>query len=184
MNEIIALIKARRTAHIYHADPVPEALIEAALECAIRAPNHKLTNPWRFTRIGPQTRAAIVELAVQIKEADGPMSEARRDKVREKMASSPELFVVTQILADDAFRRREDYAACACAIQNFALALWSEGVGSKWSTGGITSHPHTYELAAIDPDAEEIIGFIWVGYADPQPETPRLPRDMIVSRRP
>lgn len=173
MNEVVDTIRSRRTAHIYRPDPVPEEVLVAALQCAIRAPNHKLTNPWRFTRVGPDARAQIVDLGVRLKQANGPMSEAQVAKVRAKMSSSPELFVVRQVISNDEFRRREDYASCACAIQNFSLALWSEGVSSKWSSGGVTFHPETYAICGVDATREEIIGFVWVGYAAPQPETPR-----------
>lgn len=174
------LIQSRRTAHIYRPDPVAEQVLREALECAVRAPNHKLTNPWRFTRVGPRTRQEIVELAVQLKRRKNDLSDRQEARVRQKVGSSPELIVVRQVLDDDPFRRREDYAACACAIQNFALALWSHGVSSKWSTGGVTRAEETYRLLGVDPEVEEIVGFVWVGYAERQPETARRDVDDVV----
>ncbi len=173
MNDTIRTICSRRTAHSFRADPVPEDVIASALECAIRAPNHKLTNPWRFTRVGPVSRAAIVELGVRLKAERGGLSDAQLDKIRATLSSAPVLLIARQVLSDDAIRRREDYASCACAIQNMSLALWSAGVSSKWSSGAVTSDPLTYAIAGVDPAREEIIGFVWVGYAEPQPETPR-----------
>lgn len=178
--DVIEAIKTRRTAHFYSDKPVPEAYLREALECAIRAPNHKLTNPWRFTRVGPETRARLVDLAVSVKRSSGPVTEAQERKVREKVGSSPELLVVRQVLADDELRRREDYAACACALQNMMLALCSRGVQSKWSTGGATRAPEAYEICGIDAEAEEIIGFLFVGYSDHQPDTPRTAVDSVV----
>ena len=29
-------------------DPVPQAIVEEILESAVHAPNHKITEPWRF----------------------------------------------------------------------------------------------------------------------------------------
>ena len=46
------------------------------------------------------------------------------------------------------------------------LSLAGDGVGSKWSTGKLTTHESTYEIARIDPIEEEIIGFIWIGYGE------------------
>jgi len=168
-------ILTRRTAHWYRPDPVPEEVLHGALACATRAPNHKLTNPWRFTRVGPVTRAAIVELAVEVKRDNGRLTQRQAASVREKVSSAPELFIVTQVLEGDEFRRREDYAACACAIQNFCLSLWADGVHSKWATGAVTRVRKLYELAGIDPAVEQTVGFVWVGYADEQPGTPRRP---------
>ena len=176
MNETIRAILGRRTVHHYRDDAVPQDVLHAALACAVRAPNHKLTNPWRFTRVGPHTRPKITELAVAVKREKGPLSEAQERKIRSKVGSSAELLVASMVRTDDAFRAREDYAACACAIQNLSVALASEGVASKWSTGGATRDDRAYEILEIDSEVEEIIGFIWIGYPQsPAEETPRAP---------
>ena len=182
--DVVEAIKTRRTAHFYEDKPVAEAVLREALECATRAPNHKLTNPWRFTRVGPETRAKLVDLAVEVKEQKRPLAPGQEEKVRAKVGSSAELLVVRQVLDDDAFRRKEDYAACACALQNMMLALWSHGVSTKWSTGGATRAPETYEITGVDPEAEEIIGFLFIGYSDHQPETPRTPVEQVVDTLP
>jgi hypothetical protein len=40
----------------------------------------------------------------------------------------------------------------------------------------MTRHPIAYELAKIDSEVEEIVGFIWYGYAakTPKPRRPEL----------
>lgn len=174
----------RRTVHFYDSRPLPDGLLERALEAAIRAPNHKLTNPWRFTVVGDESRSQITEIAVDLKSSKPGFSPALEAKIRRKVGSSPELVVVSQVLDADPFRRREDYAACACAIQNLTLVLWAEGVGSKWSSGGVTSDPRTYELLGIEPESEEIIGFVWAGYPETVPDPPRRPLDEVVRRVP
>jgi nitroreductase len=183
-------ILTRRTVQKYSTEPIPEGCIERALECAIRAPNHKLSNPWRFSRVGPQTRREIVDLGVRIKrdkaESKGrELSEKKVEKIRAKLGNSPEVIVVSQVLADDPFRRKEDFAAIACAIQNLSLCLWEEGVGSKWATGGVTRHAQTYEITEIDPEREEIVGFVWVGHSSRDLfETPRQPLDEVYRELP
>ena len=46
------------------------------------------------------------------------------------------------------------------------LSLAADGVGSKWSTGKITTNPSTYRIVGINALEEQIIGFIWVGYGE------------------
>jgi nitroreductase len=188
--EVRQAILSRRTVQRYSTDPIPDGCIERALECAIRAPNHKLTNPWRFARVGPETRERIVEIGLRIKRdkaaAKGrELSEGQEAMIRAKLGNSAEVLVVSQVLVDDDFRRKEDYASIACAIQNLMLSLWSEGVGSKWATGSVTRHPDTYEAVDIDPDTEEIVGFVWVGHSSAELiEPPRRPLDEIYRRLP
>jgi nitroreductase len=183
-------ILTRRTVQRYTTEPIPKGCIKRALECAVRAPNHKLSNPWRFARVGPKTREQIVDLGIQIKRKKArsknrDLSEAKVEKIRAKLGNSPELIVVSQRLADDPFRRKEDFAAIACAIQNFSLSLWGEGVGSKWATGGVTRHPETYEIADLDADRQEIVGFIWVGHSSRKLiETPRQPIEDVYRELP
>jgi nitroreductase len=183
-------ILSRRTVQKYSTEPIPEGCIERALECALRAPNHKLSNPWRFRRVGPKTRAEIVDLGVEIKRekcrAKGrELQQKSVEKIRAKLGNSPGLLIVSQVRSEDEFRSREDYAAVACAIQNLMLCLWGEGVGSKWASGKITRHPQTYELAKIDPRAEEIVAFIWVGHSSVElVESPRRPLEDVYERLP
>lgn len=182
MNTQEALL-TRRTVHFYEPEPVDEALIEQALEAAIRAPNHKLTNPWRFTRVGPVSREQITALGVSLK-CDEAASDSKREKVRRKLADPPVLLIVSQRLSEDAHTRQEDYASVACAIQNLSLSLWANGLGSKWSSGAITRHEQTYAIAGIDPLQEEIVGFVWAGTPKPGPTTPRAPLESVVRRLP
>lgn len=180
-------IRKRRTVHRYSSEPIPDGVLGAALEDAVTAPNHKLTNPWRFTRVGSETRSRITDLYVEMKrEAKDGLSEDDEKTYRRKVGDPPELVVPSQVLADDEFTRREDYAAVACAIQNMMVSLRSEGVYSKWTTGDVTRRPEVYDWLGIDEDDEEIVGFVWVGYPrEDRRDTdkpPRRPVDEVVRR--
>ncbi len=170
----LEVLMSRRTIQDFKTDPLPDGILERALEAALRAPNHKLTNPWRFTQVGPKSRKVFVDLAAEAKFGADP-SERQREMVAKKLEKSPVFLAVSQVLDPDPFRRQEDYAAVACAIQNLSLALWAEGVGSKWSTGPATRHPLTYELLGIDPASEELVGVVMIGYPASVPDSPRLP---------
>ena len=100
--------------------------------------------------------------------------------MRAKLLHAAVLFAVGQVRNDDAARAREDYAAVACAIHNMQLVACAEGLGAKWSTGGITCHPETYALLGIDPAVEEIVGFVWIGVPAQACEVPRPPLEDFV----
>ncbi|MHC5063224.1 MAG: nitroreductase family protein [Planctomycetota bacterium] len=184
--DVQSALHGRRTVHLYKQEPVAEETIMRALAAAAMAPNHKLTWPWRFTRVGQETRARLAEVAVRLKAAGNcEVSDAQREKICAKVTNPAELLVVSLVREKDPVVAREDYASAACAIQNIQLSLHAEGVGSKWSSGKLTCHPESYEILGIDADSEEIVGFIWAGIAEQVPRTPQRPAlDELVRTRP
>ena len=178
--DIYEALLSRRTIHNYLPDPIDESAIDRALEAAIRAPNHKLSNPWRFTKVGPKARQALTELGIELKRKKKTVDDAYEQTLREKYGNPAALVAVSVIVDDDPFRRREDYAATACAIQNLCLSLWGENIGSKWSTGSMTRHQKAYELLGIDSQTEEIIAFVWIGKPAQTPNPPRTPLEEVV----
>lgn len=170
MNSIHDVILSRRTFHSFKPDPIDETILKSVLKLAIYAPNHKLTNPWRFIRVGPKTRTQITQIAVDVKLEKFTLDELAEKRFRKKIGSSPEMILVVQILGTEK-RIQEDYAACACAIQNMMLGLWSFEIGSKWSTGGFIKSPALYELLNLDPEKNKFVGAIMIGYGE-QPTTP------------
>ena len=167
--EISEAIKRRRTIHIFSKTIVPKEVIEKSLVAANQAPCHKKTFPWRFTSIGIKKRDLLYQLQLTLKFGKKPIEKSDFKKIKEKMLNPSHLLIATQLCTDNHDQKLEDYAACACAIQNMSLSLVSDGVGYKWSTGKITTDPNTYRIVEIDPKEEEIIGFIWIGYGSEPP---------------
>lgn len=155
--EIYQAIHERRTIKNFKPDPVPAVVVERLFGAAVCAQNHGMTQPWRFRILGPETREALA---------------AANEAARPKLTSHPLLIAVSQVLAKDPDVRREDYAATACAIQNMALAAWSEGIGMIWSTGKHTRHESVPALLGISPEQEEIVGFLAFGVPDLIPAAP------------
>jgi len=162
--EIAKAIKKRRTIHIFSKKTVPKEVIERSIDAANQAPCHRKTFPWRFTSIGMNKRELLFQLQLSLKFGDKQIDDFNYKKIKDKILNPSHLLIATQICSDNQVQKLEDYAACACAIQNLSLSLVGDGVGSKWSTGKITSDPNTYQIAEINPIQEEIIGFIWIGY--------------------
>ena len=64
------------------------------------------------------------------------------------------------------------------------LALWSVGIGSKWSTGDVTRLPRYAEIVGFDPTVERSVGLIWYGYPDSVPSQSRTPFTNLLRERP
>ena len=154
----------RRTVNNF--DPsrtVDPEIVQKAVEAAIYAPCHKMTEPWRFIHLGTQTIEAIAKLnAASIAQKDP----AKAKKKQKRWQAIPGWCVVTCVKSpSDAVQEREDYAATACAIQNFMLSLWSQGIGTKWTSGPITRTKEFADLCGIDLTTADVVGCIWYGYA-------------------
>lgn len=166
-------MRSRRTVKLFLQQPVSKKLVRDAIETARWAPNHHLTEPWRFYLLGPEAIAKSVELTrVVVTERKG--AEVGEFKARDA-ATRPGWLVVTCSRSDDELTQQEDYAAVCCAIQNLSLYLSEAGVASKWSTGPITRDHRFYELLGIEQDREMIVGLIWYGYPKITPTQQRKP---------
>jgi nitroreductase len=162
MRDVAELIRSRRTINLYLQTAVPAELVLEGIEAATWAPNHHVTEPWHFYLLGPDTIGQCLDLCHDIVSAKKGSDAA--DFKRQSWSEKPGWLVVTCRKSDDSLLEREDYAACAAAIQNLMLYLWQAGVGSKWTTGDITRDPRFAEIIGFDPSEEFVVGLVWYGY--------------------
>ncbi len=167
--DALEAIRQRRTAQAFGPSTISDEDLREALQVAMLAPNHKLTFPWKFVVVGPESRQALKEQKKQeaLAKRITPATDAELAKMEEqlqlKMLNPAALVAFCCTRNEDEFRQREDYAAVCCGIQNFTIALAAKGYQTKWSTGRVTRSPDTYELLSVDPTRFEIVGFLWVG---------------------
>lgn len=172
--ELHQAIAQRRTIQRFRAGVVPEEIIERAISAAILAPNHKATWPFRFVLPGPVARERLFQIGLRLKAAKKGNSPELEAAVRQDMLIPDRLVVVTQRVAREPERAEEDYAACACAVQNLLLSVHADGYGAKWGTGGTTRDPEARELLGLVSD-ERVIAFVWVGLPEIVPSAPKRP---------
>jgi nitroreductase len=159
-------IRQRRTHKAFGPDPVPRAVVEELLELARWAPNHHLTEPWRFRVLGPESLR-------RLQEAGGP-SEAV------KLERAPTLIVASCVLSGDLLQDEEDLHAAACAVYAVLLGAQARGLAGYWRTPGVLLTPGGREAAGL-PDGERLVGLIHLG--DPvnvPPARERAPVDSYV----
>lgn len=137
-------IRARRSIKRFNARPVTREEIEALLEAAALAPNHRLTQPWRFYVLGPDARHAY-GLALGERKArkleDAEKGREVRDTVAREHRDLPLMIAVAVVNSDDPEVREEDYAAAMMAVENMALAAVELGLGTHIKTGGVMADP-------------------------------------------
>ena len=171
LRDLEEVIRGRRTINLYLQTPVPGELVREAIEAATWAPNHHVTEPWHFYRLGSDTVERCLDLCFDIVAAKKG-EEAAAFK-RQQWSEKPGWLVVTCRRSGNELQQQEDYAACSAALQNLMLYLWKAGVGSKWTTGDITRDERFFDILGIDADSEFVVGLIWYGYPKITPEQKR-----------
>ena len=168
------VIRSRRTVHEFRPGSAPpRATIEAAIEHAVWAPNHYLSEPWRVRLLGPETAGRICELNAELVRAK--QGDKAAEHRLQRWRTIPGWLLLSCRLDADEVRRREDYAACCCAAQNLMLYLWDEGIGVKWTTGSVVRDERFFDIVDMDPSQEQVVGLFWYGEPAEIPETARAP---------
>jgi nitroreductase len=160
-------IRERRTHKAFFPEPVPRAELEELLELARWAPNHHLTNPWRFRVLGPQALE-------RLKAAAGPEAAAKLDR-------APTLVAATVVRSEDPVQDEEDLCAAACATYAVLLAAHARGLAGYWRTPGVLRTDAGRAALGIGPD-ERFVALIHLGRARQDKEPPeRAPARDVVS---
>jgi nitroreductase len=160
-------IRGRRTHKAFAAEQVPRELLDELLELARWAPNHHLTNPWRFRVVGPETLA-------RLKAAAGPEAAAKLDR-------APTLVVASMVRSEDPVQDAEDLCATACATYAVLLAAHGRGLAGYWRTPGVLRTPEGLQAVGIPPE-ERFVALIHLGWPRQDKEPPeRLPPADVVA---
>jgi nitroreductase len=164
--DVEAAIRSRRTHKQFGREPVDEATVRDLLDLARFVPNHKLTQPWRFRLLGPETRQRLNE-AVGTTEAM-------------KLGRAPTLILATAVLSGDPVTDDEDLHATACAVYAVLLGATARGLASYWRTPAALGEQAVRDLLGLAAN-ERIVSLIHLGpQASDPPVKERLPFEDVV----
>jgi len=144
-------IRTRRTHKAFGAQPLEAGVLEELFELARWAPNHHLTNPWRFRVLGPRARERLMELA----ESEQPGSAV-------KLARAPTLVAVTACTSADPVQDREDLLATAVAAYLVLLGAHARGLAGYWRTVSLLEDPRGRAILGL-PAGETPVGLLYLG---------------------
>ena len=161
--DTLEAIRTRRTVGKSTGD-VPRETIAELIEAATWAPNHKLTQPWKFTVVAGAARERLGE--VWARDAVAGVDPAKRDAIfegeKKKPLRSPALIIVSVRTDKNPVTAEEDLVATAAATQNILLAAHAKGLSAAWKTGKIVSSAAVKRFLDIDP-RDRIIAVIYLG---------------------
>jgi nitroreductase len=159
--EVEKAILTRRTHKRFGREPLRRELIEELLELARWAPNHHLTEPWRFRVLGPESLERLA--------AAGKPGEL------EKLSRAPTLVVASAKQTGDEHQNHEDVLATACAVYIVLLAAHARGLASYWRTPRVLQMREGQSAVGMDED-EQFVALIHLG--------PPVDRPVAKERRP
>jgi nitroreductase len=168
--DVADAIRTRRTHKAFGAEPVPAPVLRELFELARWAPNHHLTDPWRFRVLGPGARARLKAAAEEAKPGSGA-----------KLDRAPTLIVASAKQTGDAAQDREDVLATAVASYIVLLAAHARGLAGYWRTVAVLDEPNGRAAVGL-PDDESPLGLLHLG--DPRQQQrvpPRAPVEEIAA---
>lgn len=183
--ETLEAILTRRSIPRCATDRIPDrATIGKLLDAAVRAPNHHLTEPWRFIVLAGDALKALGDAmaegnARQRKDPEAIRSKPQRAPIIITIVGRPKTHVarVSEI---------EEHHAAGAAMQNILLAAHDLGLAAMIRTGPAAEMPEVRDHLGIGPE-EGISGFIYVGYpaegTEARPLTRRTPAEDLTEWR-
>jgi nitroreductase len=180
-------ISGRRSIKKFTDRQISRDQIERLLEAVPHAPNHRMTQPWRFYVLGPESRRAYGAVLGGRKARKMEDAEAGRlviEKIAREHESLPAMIAVAMVENANPEIREEDYAAVMMGVQNLALVAHEMGLGTHLKTGGVMEDPAAREAVGV-ADEERIIATVNLGEPAEVPAAkPREPASSHTSWRP
>jgi nitroreductase len=174
MSDLYQIIRGRRSIGKVKDAPVARETIEKLLEAAIWAPNHFLTEPWKFIVMTGEGRRTLGQGYVDIAAAgwgELPEAEVEERKAKEIAKAYRSPVVIAAACSPSGSPKAiatEDLAAVHASVQNLLLAAHESGLGAVWRTGDVAYHPAMKRALGL-ADNETLVGLIFIGYPDMEP---------------
>jgi len=183
---ISAIIKNRRSIKpvMMNGKKIPDYQVKALLELADWAPTHGLTEPWRFTVYAnpPEFCNQHAEMYKANTKAEDFIEGVYNNLFHQGDKASHAIITTMKRGNLAKIPVIEEVEAVSCAIQNMLLGATALNIASFWSTGGMALKAPMRSFLKFDEE-DHLIGIIYLGYADEQPDSKRtIPLDEKVNR--
>lgn len=169
---LLDAIRSRRSIGKMTAEVPPRDLVERIIEAATWAPNHHLTEPWRFVVLTGEAREGLGRVMGEVaasRETDPERAAAAAAKATGKPLRSPYVIAVAaEPSADPSVPEVEEIAAASAAAQNMLLAAHALGLAAIWRSGWIAFEPEIRDFLGLSARAR-VLGFVYVGYPAMEP---------------
>lgn len=168
ISEILNIIKDRRTIkpETFSNREVHIEILEKMIDAARWAPNHALTQPWRFQvfrKNGLQTLAKFHTNTFNIMSPE-EVKLKNIELIQKRISSASAVISIAMKRQDtEKIPEIEEIEAVACAVQNMCLAATAYGIGTYWSTGGLVYSQEMKIFLELE-EKDRCLGLLYIGY--------------------
>lgn len=169
LTDIREVIKDRRTIYPeqFSERVVHREIVEDLLNCAIWAPSHGLTQPWRFkVYMKQEARQSLSDfLGATYRDFVGEdfKEMKHRKAINRPLKSSAVIVVGMEPDPKGRIPEVEEIEATACAVQNMHLMATARGLGMMWSTPKYLYTGQCNEFFGYSAQGK-VLGLIYLGY--------------------
>ena len=168
MNEVLNVIKSRRTIRRFKPDPIDEEKIQMILEAGRWAPSFSNLQPWKF-------------IVTKDKNINNELDRASRESVLHLGIN--EAPVVILVCVDRGIDPLHAIEAGAAATQNMALAGHSLGLGVGWiGVWGTEAERAIQKLFQLS-ETTRVVSLLPIGYPAESPQGNRKPLEEFIQFR-
>lgn len=166
--QVINWIKSRRSIGNLTIPAPKKDQIEAAIACAMTAPDHKKLQPWRFIVTEGQKRhdfgRALLAAAEAKAQREGQeLDERTVEKTLKMPLRAPMIItVVTRMQYHEKVPPFEQLLSTGAAVQNLILALKAQGFSTVWRTGPLANEPAVKSYFNVGSE-DYVTAFVYVG---------------------
>jgi nitroreductase len=169
--EIDFLIRSRRSTkpRFFNGKKIDDRTVWQILENANWAPNHGLTQPWRFKVFTASGLEKLANFQADLYKKLTPETKFDPDKyerMRSNILQSSHVIVICmQRQTSEKIPEIEEIEAVACSVQNMCLTATAYNICSFWGSGGITYTQELKEFLGLK-EKDLCLGYLYLGYSD------------------
>jgi nitroreductase len=168
LNELIRLRRSTKP-RCFNGKKIEDHIIWQILENANWAPNHGLTQPWRYKVFTDSGLEKLASFQANLYQKLTPVEKFKQDKYERMqtniLQSSHVIVICMQRQKSEKILEIEEIEAVACSVQNMALTAAAYEICSFWGSGGITYTDELKEFLGLGAK-DKCLGYLYLGYSD------------------
>lgn len=169
--QVNELMRSRRSTkpRLFNGNKINDNIIWEILENSNWAPNHGLTQPWRYKVFSGSGLNKLAEFQANLYQQTTSEAEFKLEKYERMktniLKSSHVIAICMERQKSAKILEIEEIEAVACSVQNMALTAAAYQICSFWGSGGVTYTQELKEFLGLGAK-DKCLGYLYLGYSD------------------